>query len=144
MCVSSKSSLSYQSGDPDTTSYELHQLDCSSSPCLTRFEKSYRRTVHDLCSAELEGISLLVTVNGYRGVKAYNASTGAHVWSMEGEIPFSKNDLFARSITADEHGRLFVLDDRNKCIHVFSVKGKYVTTLLRKGEQGIAELREIR
>ena len=147
ICASSNSSLWYESRDLaffGPTLYKLHQLDCSSSPSLTPFEVSYRNRVRDICYAELEGIPLLVTVSGYRGVTAYNTNTVKELWSIEGEIPFNEKTLFARGITADEHGRLFVLDDRNKCIHVFSVKGKYVTTLLRKGEQGIAELREIR
>ena len=147
MCAHSNGSLWYESGNYVTfgpTLYELHQLDCSSSPSLIPFEISYRRTVRDICCAELEGIPLLVTVSGYRGVTAYNTNTEEEVWSIEGEIPFNEKTLFARGITSDKHDRLFVLDDRNKCIHVFSVKGKYVTTLLRKGEQGIAELREIR
>ena len=144
VCASSQSSLWYQSGNSDTNFFGFDLLDSSSPPCLTQFKVSYSKTVYDICCAELKGIPLLVTVKGYIGVTAYNANTEEEVWCIDGQIPFSEYNIFARSITADQHGRLFVLDDRNQCIHVFSVKGRYITTLLRKGEQGIAELRKIR
>ena len=124
--------------------YYLHQLDCSSSPSSPVEMFSTRKRVYDMCCAELEGNPLLVTVSGYRGVTAYNTRTKEVVWSTERDIPLIQKDMFARGITTDEHGRLFVLDARNKCIHVFSVHGKYVTTMLRKGEQGIAEPRQVR
>ena len=94
-----------------------------------------------MCCAELEGTLLLVAACGYSGLRAYNPSTKYPVWEFLSEIPFNQKDLFARNIATDDHGRLFVLDDKNKCIHVFSVGGKFVTTLLRKGERGLGELR---
>ena len=153
MCASSNGSLWYQiyiPNDPfefdefdlmfnlygktySSPPYELHQLDCSSSPSSPVKVFSRRKIVYDMCCAELEGNPLLVTVGGYIGVTAHNTSTGEFLWSTRGSIPYSQKDMFARGITADEHGRLFVLDARNKCIHVFSVYGKYVTTVLRKG-----------
>ena len=144
VCASSQSSLWYQSGYSCTDFFGLHELNSSSSPCLTQFEVSYDKTVYDICCAELKGSPLLVTVKGYIGVTAYNTNTEEEVWSIRNQIPFSQDNIFARGITADQHGRLFVLDDKNKSIHVFSVNGKYVTTLLRKGEQGIGEMRKIR
>ena len=145
VCASSPNSLWYKSSYYDSDFFEL-QLDSSSSPSLTKFEVdvSYRSTVYDVCCAELEGDPLLVIVVGYRGVTAYNTDTGEEVWSMGGRMASTEKDLFARGITADQHGRLFVFDDRNRCIEVFSVYGKYITTLLKQGEEGIAEPRIIR
>ena len=45
-------------------------------------------------------------------------------------MPFTEDDLHAVCIKTDEDGRLFVGDDRNKCIQIFAFDGKYVTTLL--------------
>ena len=150
MCSSSNSSLWYEAYTPncdDFAPYDLHRLDCSSSPCdsgTCSRRLSRHKIVYDMCCAELEGNPILLTVGGYIGVTAYSTSTTDYLWSLRGEIPFSLKDLFAYCITTDENGRLFVLDARNKCIHIFSVYGKYVTTLLRKGEQGIGEPRKIR
>ena len=58
-------------------------------------------------------------------------------------MPLSEKHLDARGITADKHGRLFVGDEENKCIHIFSIDGKFITTLLREGEQGLGELYHI-
>ena len=137
MCASSSGSLWYEH-------YRLHQLDCSSSPCPIPVKIDCHSTVHDMCCAEVEDTPLLVVACGYRGVEAYNITTEELVWDIMRSIPLNEKPIYARGITGDNCGRLFVIDDQNKCIHVFSVIGKYVTTLLRKGERGIGELGKIR
>ena len=96
-----------------------------------------------MCYAEFDGKSLLVVACSDDGVKAYNMDTKELVWSIIGEMPLSEKPLKALGITADKHGRLFVRDEENKCIHIFSIDGKFVTTLLREGEQGLGELNNI-
>ena len=97
-----------------------------------------------MCFAEVEDTPLLVLVCGYHGVEAYNITTEELVWDVIRSIPLNEKPIFARSIDTDNHGRLFVLNEQNKCIHIFSVVGKFITTLLRKGERGVGELRKIR
>ena len=90
----------------------------------------FRGTIQDMCCVEQEGTSLLVMACSNSGVEAYNIDSKELVRSIRGKMPFTKDDLDAYYITTDEDGRLFVGDDRNNCIHLFSFDGKYVTTLL--------------
>ena len=140
ICTSSNSSLWYESSHGVS---EFHQLDCSSFPCLTSDKVLNTDCVYGMCCAEFDGKSLLVMACYDDSVKAYNTDTREMVWSIIGEMPLSEKPLVARAITSDKHGRLFVCDKGNKCIHIFSTDGKYVTTLLREGEQGLGELYHI-
>ena len=96
-----------------------------------------------MCCAEFDGKSLLVVACSDDGVKAYNLDKKKLVWSIRGKMPLSEKPLEAEGITADKHGRPFVHDEGNKCIHIFSIDGKFVTTLLREGEQGLGALGNI-
>ena len=140
ICTSSNSFLWYESSDGVS---EFHQLDCSSFPCLTSDKVLNTDLVYGMCCAEFDGKSLLVMACYDDSVNAYNTDTREMVWSIIGAMPHSEKPLDARGITADKHGRLFVRDEGNKCIHIFSIDGKYVTTLLREGEQGLGALYKI-
>ena len=141
MCASPNSTLCYISF---TQRSESHQLDCSWPPCLPSVPIVHHYIVYDVCCADLNDTSLVVVACSISGIEAFNQRTAKSVWCIKGEIPFNEKHLNAFRITADDHGRLFVRDDGNKCIHIFSVDGKYVTTLLREGEQGLGKLGEIR
>ena len=140
ICTSSNSSLWYESYDDLS---EFYELDCSSLPCLTSDEVFNTGPGYGMCYAEFDGKSLLVVACSEEGLEAYNMDKKKFVWSIRGEIPLSEKRLKARRITTDKHGRLFVCDKGNKCIHIFSTDGKCVTTLLREGEQGLGELYHI-
>ena len=122
---------------------EFYELDCSSLSCLTSDKVFNTDSVYGICCAEFDGKSLLVMACIDLSVKAFNMDTKEIAWSIRGWIPLSKKHLDARGITADKHNRLFVGDEENKCIHIFSIDGKFVTTLLREGEQGLGELNNI-
>ena len=96
-----------------------------------------------MCCAEFEGRSFLFMGCSHNGLETYNTNAGEREWSVQGEIPFSEINLDAKHITTDARGHLFVHDEENKCIHIFSLNGKYVMTLLREGEQNLGELHTI-
>ena len=64
----------------------------------------------------------------------YNPESGSLKWSVNGTLPGVDKVLNVEKVTADENGHVFVLDCNNKCVHVFSVGGEYITTILREGE----------
>ena len=141
MCASSKSSLWYQSYT------ELHLLDCSSSPCLTTDAVGNVTTeeiIDDMCCFELESKSFLVTASGTEGVKAYNTRKPDLEWSVVGRLTEMEEVVDAHSITVDRNGHVFVCDAGNHCIHTFTMDGKYISTMIKEGQQGLGELRRIR
>ena len=130
MCASSNDSLWYETYTSEDH-FEIYRLDCSLSHEISKEELlPFRGGIDDMCCAEQEGISLLVTARYTDGVEAYNTDTKELVWAIKGKMPLTEDDLDVNSITTDEDGRLFVSDSRNACIHLFSFDGKYVTTLL--------------
>ena len=65
-------------------------------------------------------------------------------WQASEYIPNKRYPLRAMGVTADCNGHLFVRDWNNGCIHLYSVDGKFVKTLLEKGDHGIQTIRRIR
>ena len=49
-----------------------------------------------------------------------------------------------KGVTTDGQGHVFVTDENNKCIQIFSAGGKYVGVLLKEGQQGLGEPRRVR
>ena len=96
------------------------------------------------CCVELESKPLLVTASGTEGVKAYNTRKPDLEWSVVGRLTEMEEAVDAQSITVDKKGRLFVCDIGNHCIHTFTMNGKYLSTMIKEGQQGLGELRRIR
>ena len=138
MCASSNTTLWYQSYT------ELHQLHCNSLTPNSVPKLTTDEIIDDMCCVELEGKSLLVTASGIEGVKAYNARTTHLEWTAVGRYSGMKEALDAHSIAADECGHLFVCDGGNQCIHTFSVDGKYLTAIVKEGQQGLGKPKRIR
>ena len=97
-----------------------------------------------MCCVELEGKSLLVTALGIEGVKAYSTRKPDLVWSAPGRFTEMEEALDAQSITVDRNDHLFVCDAGNHCIHTFTMDDKYLSTMIKEGQQGLGELRRIR
>ena len=121
---------------------ELQELRCSSLPLpntdvVIILGKCFG--VRDMCYVQQQRKSFLVLACGVGGVRVYNTSSKHLEWSVNGMLHGMDKVLHVMSITADEDGHVFVLDLNNKCIHMFTVNGKYITTLLREGEQGLGQ-----
>ena len=70
---------------------------------------------------------------GQDGIFAYNTATDKREWAFCGKLPGMENIMKARGVATDGRGHLFVSDQGNHCIHLFSVDGNYIKCLL-KGE----------
>ena len=71
-------------------------------------------------------------------IQAVNLHSGNIEWSVEEMNAKMKDKFKPTSVTADTNGRIFVCDFGNGCIQIFSEKdGRYVGSLLKKGEQGL-------
>ena len=58
---------------------------------------------------------------------------GFHV---TGYLPGMEHKINPRAVTTDEEGHLFVCDDYNDCLQMFSTDGRYLGAMLRQGAQG--------
>ena len=86
-----------------------------------------------------DGSETLVFIAGDRdGVFAYCFQSGALMWHAK-DIPGRDNtdDLYATDVATDGRAKIFVCDDGNGCVHVFSPNGTYAGDLIRRGEQGL-------
>ena len=79
------------------------------------------------------------------GVQVYNLKTNKLEWSVEGRLPGMDKAIKATGVTADDDGHIFVCDDNNECIQMFHVAdGRYLGTLIQKGEKGLGNPCRIR
>ena len=146
MCASPGTTLWFVS-HPNREHVEVKRLECSSVPLPNRdfvIRLERRFDVRDMCHVQLRWKSVIILACGIGGVRAYSTTSKSLEWSINGTLPQVDKVLDVRKITADENGHIFVLDCNNKSVHMFSVGGKYIITLLRKGEQGLGELNDIR
>ena len=147
MHTTSGTALSFVSHPYKKEHIELQKLDCSSLPLpntdvVIILDKCF--CVEDMCYVQQQRRSLLVLACGIGGVRVYNTSSRRLEWSVNGMLPGMDKVLDVMRITADEDGHVFVLDFNNNCIHMFTVNGKYITTLLREGEEGLGQMKVIR
>ena len=78
----------------------------------------------------------LVVINGSGGICACKSGVGEIEWSVEGKLPGMEKQLKGQSLATDGQGHLFVSDDGNGCVQMFTTDGKFIgpgirnTTLL--------------
>ena len=119
-----------------STHSEIRWLKCSTPPPKENTQKTIvvgQKMYWDICFAEEQNKNIvIVTSEGPEGTHAYNADTKLLEWQKE------IDGMEKVGIAADGHGRLFVFDKENKCIHVLSVAdGLYIGCLIREGEQDL-------
>ena len=86
-----------------------------------------------------DGSKTVVFIAGDQyGVFAYCLQSGDLKWHAS-DVPGrdNTNDLYATDVATDERGKIFVCDDGNGCVHVFSPDGAYAGDLIRRGERGL-------
>ena len=126
---------------------EAKWLDCGKSPPEPAEDAGSIHVQHaivwDLCCTENAKQRLLITTGGFDGINAHNTGTDKLEWSVKGELSGVEDEITAEGVTSDGRGHLFVSDENNKCVHVFSTSGDHVGIVLREGEQGLGRPRLI-
>ena len=75
---------------------------------------------------------VIVAPAGPQGIHAYNVETNSLQWKKE------IDGMGRAGVNSDGHGRLFVCDIDNGCIHMLSVSnGQYMGCLIKQGDQGL-------
>ena len=129
--------------------HEAKWLDCSKSPPEPAEDAGSIHVQHDivwdLCCTFMKNSNqrLLITTGGFDGVNAHNSDADKLEWSVNGGLSGVEDEMTAEGVTSDGHGHLFVSDENNKCVHVFSISGDHVGTVLHEGEQGLGRPRLI-
>ena len=145
LCAVSPSILvyAYRSRNPR----QLHWLDCSEAQPkpLGITANTKLPIVQDMCTAKLENETLLIIISldANEHMHAYNSTTGQLKWSAQKKIP--SGTFNSSGVTADGNGRIFVVDDTNKCIQMFSASdGQYLGCFMNKGDQGLRDVIRLR
>ena len=94
--------------------------------------------MQNICCMKDGSETLVFIAADQDGVFAYCLQSGALKWLAK-DVPFrdNTNHLYATDVATDGRDKIFVCDDGNGCIHVFSPDGAYVGDLIRRGEQGL-------
>ena len=75
---------------------------------------------------------VIATAIGSKGIHACNVNTNSLEWKRE------IDGMEKAGVASDGHGRLFVFDGDNGCIHMLSVSdGQYMGCLIKQGDQGL-------
>ena len=143
LCAVSTEKLVYA----DKNSRQLHWLDCSEpEPKLLGITANTNLSdVQDMCIAESENETLLIVISHDRDelIHAFNSTTGQLKWTVQKKIP--SGTFTSYGVAGDGYGRLFVADDTNKCIQMFSaLDGQYLGCFMNKGDQGFGNVRRLR
>ena len=125
-CVDSPATLLFV--DYQTDPLKMKWLDCSKIPPRVIADSSlHENWVKDTCVAKEE--------NGNKKLVGTFIKL-AH--KIQAGMPGMKEKLLPRGVTADDQGHLFVCDEANACIQLFSVSnGSYSGTLLKMGRKGL-------
>ena len=59
-----------------------------------------------------------------------------HTFLVTGYLPGMEHKINIRAVTTDGQGHLFVCDDYNDCLQMFSTDGRYLGAVLTQGAQG--------
>ena len=79
--------------------------------------------------------TVICCYSGLSGIYARNWSNRL-LWSVEGAVD-GKKEINCVSVATDGRGHLFVCDEANKCIQLFSRDGLYIGRLIKSGEHGL-------
>ena len=131
-------------------SREMQWLDCSvqyQSPVYSQdptyvwrpFSSSNFR-IWDMCFVDISGLQLFIIVTQSGNLYASDVTDTdqfPHVWQAKRNLPKNSQPMFAKGVTTDGQGHLFVRDTTNDCIQMFGTDGKFIKTVVRKGQQGL-------
>ncbi len=129
----------------------IRWLDCSKKEAGPAPDREaiqiQNENIYDMCIVTNGGKQLLVTVDpessGKRAINAYNIESGKLQWTLSGRFGNMKCKMCPRSICTDNNENIFVLDEKNNCIVIVSVNGKYID-LVMQGDKVICEADWIR
>ena len=91
---------------------------------------------NDIC-VTLEKAENQLIIARHRTMSAYNMEKKKCLWTISGHLPGMQKPLNPASICTDGSGNLYVADSGNYCVHMFTTEGKFISTVLQKGDLGI-------
>ena len=135
--ASSTSNLVYV--DTSKTPRQVLWLEYSASPPrLSGVSHTRLENIRDICCLKYAHKHLLVAIRDDGGVSAYNKITDKLEWSVKGFLSGTDKQMKACSLAADDdRGHLFVCDEANFSVQMFSADGVYLGCLLKEGEQSV-------
>ena len=135
LCTPSTKTTTLIYHDKSQDSQGIIWLDCTVSPPqqTNAMRLPHLSPIHELTYTE----NLLVATDGLQNSRLRLEFTGESKWYIE-------RNMNPKTLSADERGRLFVLDSGNTSIEVFSTDGSYNVRLIKAGDQGLGVPMQIR
>ena len=132
MCTVSATTLLYE--NQSKYPREVRWLDCKVAPPKaasgTNITVTLQNNIWDMCCVKDGDKQLLITSHRYDGVFAYNIKTDKWDWHATCKVPGAEK-VDIEAITSDGHSHLFVADELNKCVQIFSISsGQYLGHVL--------------
>ena len=127
--------------DESKTPREVHWLDLSGSKPKPAAGKCIIHTqqteIYDMCFVDYGDKQLLIVAADDEGLFAYNTRTDKLEWKVVGKQSEMEENMLVTGVATDGRGHLFVADDGNKCIRMFSVSDHSHVKCLVKGVETI-------
>ena len=119
-------------------------MDCSGdepAPMGVIVHTNIMADVEDICCIEYENEKLLVVADKDEMIHVYNTATGELKWSVKEKQIREERKFKPRGVAADGRGHLFVSDEVNKCIQMFSMSdGQHLGHFGLQVEQSIGRI----
>ena len=149
LCTSATSTSILLYEDRSKHMCDVRWLECAFSPpkpaVCTNVTNTKQGQIWDMCCVQHRQKELLVTTRGFDGgVYGYNTTSGELEWRMKCKLPGVKKDISPRGVTTDGRGNIYVCDDSNECIQLFSVDGVYNGSIMKEGKPSLGEPCRIR
>ena len=116
----------------NSTQFKVHDSRAATGNCM-KCDIS-PKTSHQ--SVILHSLRFIIAA-GLDGIFAYCLQSGALLWDYCDTIGDNTDVMSATDVATDGNNKIFVCDDGNGCVHVFSPDGAYVGDLIRKEERGL-------
>ena len=130
--------------DQSQTPRIVRWLNCFVAPPTpvtgTDVTNTHHALIWDMCCVKHAEKELLIMTRANNGLVAFSTQRGHQAgWTVKGKLTGMAMDMSVWGITSDGHGHLFVCDINNSCVQMFSTSGRYMGTVLREGDQGLAQ-----
>ena len=141
LCHVAPSVLLYE--NTSTEPREIHSLDCSGdepTPTGSVVHTNITADIENICCTEYKNEKILVVADKDEMIHVYNTASGELKWTVK-EKQYHEKKFKPGGVVADWRGHLFVIDEVNKCIQMFSMSdGQHLGHFGREEEQSIGRI----
>ena len=125
-------------------------LDCRTLPTQSDFVDVHSNisNVHYYTTQDVSLVNhkdtqfVAICFNG--GISCFNETFNKVLWSIKGAVGGTDQEMNPYGIATDDKGHVFISDNANSCIHMFTTNGTYIDTILRREEAEMGQIVKVK